>query len=120
MRKKPQPAARKRRRNSRDQIDASAVLNKWVTITKNGREQRMTSFEVTLRAQVKKALKDKSLPAILNALATASRHELLKPAPEAQRVGGVLVVTGRLTKESWAALFKKPDDDSKSDSSNSK
>ena len=65
------PAARKRRRKSRDQIDVSALLNKHVTVGTNGREQRMTPFEVSLRAQVKKALKDRSLPAITSVLDVA-------------------------------------------------
>lgn len=104
-------AARKRCRSSREQIDVAALLSKPVTVGRDGREQRMTPFEVGLRAQVKKALTDKSLPAIKSLLDIALKYDLVMPAPAPLRNGGVLVVPGRLTKESWASLFKKPGDD---------
>jgi len=104
-------AARKRRRSSREQIDVAALLNTLVTVGRDGREHRMTPFEIGLRAQVKKALKDKSLPAIKSLLDIALKYDLVMPAPAQPRNGGVLVVPGRLTKESWAALFKKPGED---------
>ena len=111
MTKSSQPHSCKRRRKKRDQIDLAAFLKKPVKVGKGGRKQKMTPFEISLRAQVKKALKEKSLPAIMNMLGVALRYELVKPVPEPVQRGGVLVVPGRLTKESWAALFKKPNKD---------
>ena len=108
MANKSQPAARKRRRTSRDQLDVAALLNKKVTVGKDGREQSLSPFEVNLRAQVKKAIMDRSLPAIVNVLNCALKYDLVLPAPEPEQLGGVLIVPGRLTKESWAALFASP------------
>ena len=115
MADKRKPASRQRRRKSGEQIDVAALLNKKVTIGKDGRAQRMSPFEIGLRAQVKKALKDRSLPAIMNVLDSALKYNLVKPVPEPQQLGGVLIVRGRLTKESWAAPFAKPDRDNSSD-----
>ena len=101
----------KRSRKKRDQIDLAAFLKTPVKVGKGGRKQKMAPFEISLRAQVKKAVKEKSLPAIMNMLRVALKYELIKAAPVSERRGGVLVVHGRLTKESWAALFKKPNKD---------
>ena len=117
MTKSSQPHSGKCRRKKRGQIDLSAFLKKPVKVAKDGRKQKMTPFEISLRAQVRKALKEKSLPAIMNMLGVALAYELIKPAPVSERRGGVLVVHGRLTKESWAALFKTPDQDNGSDKS---
>ena len=109
MAKKRKPASRTRRHKSRDQIDLTALLNEPVRVSKGGRPQPMTPFEIGLRAQVKKAVTENNLSAIRSVIAMAVKHGLTLPPPEAPRIGGVLVVPGRLTKESWAALFKKPD-----------
>ena len=108
------PAARSRRRKDLKQVDVEALIKEPVRVGKDGRSQRMTAFEVSLRAQVKKALKERSLPAIKCVLDVARTYKLLMPAGLPLR-NGVLVVQGRLTKESWAALFKKPCQDSGTD-----
>lgn len=98
---------RGRGRKKRDQIDVAAILTKPVKVSQNGREKRMAPYEIELRALVKKALKEKSLNAIRTLIEVGMRHELVK-APPRNHSGGVLVVHGRLTKESWAALFEAP------------
>lgn len=108
-------AARKRRRNGPERVDVAALLNEPVKVAKNGRSQRMTAFEVSLRAQVKKALKDRNLSAIQSVLDVARTYKLLVP-PHVQERGGVLVVPGRLTKEAWAELFRKPAEAGSADS----
>ena len=117
MTRKPIPAARKRRRRGLEPVDVEALLKETLRVSKDGRSQRMTAFEVNLRALVKKALKDRNLPAIKNVLDIARTYKLMIP-PDLPTRGGVLVVPGRLTKESWAALFKKPDTDGGSDNGN--
>ena len=117
MRKDSKSVSRKRRLKKSDQIDVAAILKKPVKVGKGGRARNMTPFEISLRAQVKKALKEKSLSAIMNMLRVALMYELVKPAPEPMQRGRVLVVHNRLTKESWAALFEKPDQDNGSDKS---
>ena len=117
MANNPQSPSTKRRRKKPDQIDVAAILKKPVKVGKGGRARTMTPFEIRLRAQVKKALKENSFPAIMNLLRVALMYELVKPAPEPMQRGGVLVVHNRLTKESWAALFEMPDQDNGSDKS---
>ncbi len=94
------------------QLDIAEILTQQVKVAHNGKQQYVSPFEVQLRAQVKKALKDKSMPAIENVLREARKYDLVPPPPPAPVNGGVVVVPGRLTKESWEALFEKSKADS--------
>jgi hypothetical protein len=67
-----------------------------VRVGKNGRARQMSAFDVGLRAQVKAALKDRSLRAIRSLIALAAKHELFKPPPPPPRAGGVVVWPGLL------------------------
>ena len=89
-----QPSRRTRKAASK--IDVTAILTKPVMVGKQGREQRMTPFEIGLRALVKKALKEQSLNAIRSLLDIALRYELVVPAPEPPLNGGVRI---------WPGLF---------------
>jgi hypothetical protein len=109
MSAKTWPAVRGRKRATPDKIDITAVLTKPVKVGRNGQEQKMTPFEVSLRAQVKKALKDRNVNAIKNLLEIALQYGLIEDPPPPPPNGGVLIVPGRLTRESWAELFEKPD-----------
>jgi hypothetical protein len=113
MTAKSQPAVRGRKRATPDKIDITAVLTKPVKVGRNGQEQKMTPFEISLRAQVKKAVKERSLNAIKNLLEIALTYGLIKDPPPPPPNGGVLIVPGRLTKESWAELFETRDDPAK-------
>ena len=101
------PAPRRRTKRG-EQTDVAALFKMPVTVGKDGSQKRMQTFELALRAQVKKALKDGSVSAILAVIEIAKKYDLLEPPPEPFVRGGVLVVPGRLTKESWERLFKKP------------
>lgn len=89
-----QPSRRTRKAVSK--IDVTAILTKPVKVGKQGREQRMTPFEVGLRALARKALKEQSLNAIKSLLEIALKSELVAPAPESPRNGGVRVWPGLL------------------------
>jgi hypothetical protein len=110
MSAKTRPAVRGRKRATPDKIDITAVLTKPVKVGRNGQEQKMTPFEVSLRAQVKKALKDRNVNAIKNLLEIALQYGLIEDPPPPPVDGGVLIVPGHWTWESWSKLFKKPDD----------
>ena len=97
-------------------LDIAEILTQQVKVGRNGMQQSMSQYEVLLRAQVKKALKDKSLPAIENVLREARKYDLVMPPPPAPKSGGVLVAPGRFTKEAWEALFAKPEADGETDS----
>lgn len=107
---------KKRKEKASPQFDIGEILTQQVKVSRDGKQQSMSPFEVQLRAQVKKALKDKSLPAIENVLRVARTFDLVMPPPPAPDNGGVLVVPNRLTKESWEALFEKPKTDSEAES----
>ena len=100
------------RRKALPKFDIATILTQPVKVGRDGKKQSMSPCEVQLRAQVRKALKDKSLPAIENVLRVARKFDLVMPPPHAPANGGVLVVPGRLTKESWESLFAKPKADS--------
>ncbi len=70
----------------------------------------MTPFEVRLRAQVKKALKDRNVNAIRNLLEIALQYGLIDDPPPPPVDGGVLIVPGHWTWESWTELFETRDD----------
>jgi len=103
------PKAAGKRRGKPDQLDVTKVLSEPVDVRRDGVTQAMTPFEIALRAQIKKAVKDRTISAILHVLGVAERYDLIKPAPQAARRGGVLVVPGRYTKEQWEALFSAAD-----------
>ncbi len=109
-------AKKKPSRKASPQIDITEILTRQVKIGRNGKQKSMSQYEVLLRAQVKKALKDKSLPAIENVLREARKYDLVMPPPPAPKSGGVLVAPGRFTKEAWEALFAKPEADGETDS----
>ena len=109
-------AKKKPSRKASPPIDITEILTQQVKVGHNGKRQSMSPYEVQLRAQVKKALKDKSLPAIENVLREARKYDLVLPPPPAPVNGGVLVVPGRLTKESWEELFTEPNADGEMDS----
>ncbi len=109
-------AKKKPSRKASPQIDITEILTRQVKIGRNGKQKSVSQFEVLLRAQVKKALKDKSLPAIENVLREARKYDLVMPPPPAPKSGGVLVAPGRFTKEAWEALFAKPEADGETDS----
>ena len=87
------------------QLDVTKVLSERVDVSRDGITQTMTTFEIALRAQIKKAVKDRTVKAILHVLSVAEKYDLIKPAPKAERRGGVLIVPERYTKEQWEALF---------------
>lgn len=86
----------RRKRKGQNKIDVTAILTKSVKVGKQGREQRMSPFEVSLRALVKKALKEQSLNAIKSLLDTALKYELVAPPPEPPLNGGVRIWPGLL------------------------
>lgn len=98
------------------QLDIAEILTQQVKVSRDGKRQSMSPYEVQLRAQVKKALKDKSLPAIENVLREARKFDLVRPPPPAPDNGGVLIVPGRFAPGSWEALFEKPKTDSETES----
>lgn len=87
------------------QTDVIKVLSEAVDVSRDGVTQTMAPFEISLRAQIKKAVKDRNVSSIMHVLSVAEKYDLSKPAPPTDPRGGVLVVPGRFTREAWEGLF---------------
>lgn len=99
----PKPTkSRRNKRKKNGRIDVTAILTKPVNVGSNGRAQRMTPFEIGLRKQVKKALKDRSLNAIKSVFAIAWQFGLVEDAPPPPQNGGVRFIPTVLTKKEYA------------------
>jgi hypothetical protein len=102
-----------RKRKAASKIDVTAILTKSVKVGKQGREQRMTPFEVGLRALVKKALKEQSLNAIRSLLEIALKYDLVSPPPEPPLNGGVRIWPGLLNLKFDDDIYGKKSKDNK-------
>ncbi len=70
---------------------------------------RLSALEVVIRKQVKKALTEKSLPAVMAVIKVAIDNDLVAlPAPPAQ--GGVFVVPKFVSDEDQYRIFTERDD----------
>ena len=98
-------APRRSSRRGGEQLDVTAFLATPVKVGRNGRARQMSAFEVGLRAQVKAALKYRTLRAIRSLVALAAKHELFKPPPPPPKVGGVVVWPGLLDLEPGDDVF---------------
>jgi hypothetical protein len=113
------PRPRKRRRRAADepeQVDLARLLAEPVAVRKGGRVEKMDAFEATLRKQVERAVKNRSVSAIKAVLDVAAEEDLLKISPPA--AGGGVVLVPLKTAEDIArynAIFYPPDDHGRSD-----
>lgn len=98
--KPTRPRCAKRKKSGR--IDVTAILTKPVNVGSDGRAQRMTPFEIGLRKQVKKALKDRSLNASKLLIAIAWEFGLVEDAPPPPQNAGVRLIPTVLTKTEYA------------------
>lgn len=80
---------RKRVKGEPLQVDLGAILRLPVSVTRQGRTEKMDPYEAVLRKQVEAAVKDGKLEAIKAVVDLATEWELIKPPPPAP-TGGVL------------------------------
>ena len=81
----PAPPKRRRRRRPsaktiaerKGLVDIGAILNEPLEVLKNGKPGKMPALEVAIRQQVKKALAEKSLPAIMADIKVAIDNDLV-------------------------------------------
>ena len=105
MGKDSKPVSRKRRPKKPDQIDVAALFKKPIEVSIGGRKQKITAYEASLHALVKKAVKDGSLNAINTVLGIASKFDLLK-AVSFPKNSGVRISPVQLTKEQFEKYEK--------------
>lgn len=107
---------RRRRRPSaktiaerRGLVDIGAILNEPLEVLKNGKPGKMPALELAIRQQVKKALTEKSLPAILAVIKVAIDNDLVA-SPPAPAHGGIFIVPKFLTDEEQFRIFGDQED----------
>ena len=105
---KSAPGAKRRRKSKKsafEPIDISRLFAAPIAVTKGGTKVKMDPFEVALRAQVKKALKEQSLPAIKEIIAFALEFKLAKPALVGRRIGPIMHVSKHCPEEIMNKIF---------------
>ena len=109
--KRPQkrkPSAKKRAERQ-GLVDIGAILNEPLEVLKNGKVGKMSALEVAIRRQVKKALTEKSLPAVMAVIQIAIDHDLVAPSPT-ELEGGVLIIPKFVSDQDQHRIFAEYED----------
>jgi len=107
-RKKRKPSAKKRAERE-GLVDIGAILNEPLEVLKNGKPGKMPALEVAIRAQVKKALTEKSLPAVMAVIKIAIDNDLVVSPPTPDK-GGVWVIPKVISDEDQHRIFPEMED----------
>lgn len=91
-------------------IDIGAILNEPIEVLRDGKPGKMSVLEVAIRQQVKKALANKSLPAIMAVIKVAIDNDLVAPPPPQQATGGFFIVPKFLTEAEQRRIFEDQTD----------
>ena len=85
-------ASKKKRKAKADyQIDIRAALEDPVRVTQDGKSQKVSAFEVTIRQHLKKSLFEKSIASMKFIIEQAEKYQIIKPPP-APPSGGIFVI----------------------------
>ncbi|MCB1526130.1 MAG: hypothetical protein KDJ45_00325 [Hyphomicrobiaceae bacterium] len=98
-------------KHSRRRCDFGAILNEPLEVLKNGTAGKMSALEVAIRKQVKKALTEKSLPAVMAVIKVAIDNDLVAPPPTPPG-GGVFVIPKFVSEEDQRRIFAYREDNS--------
>jgi hypothetical protein len=109
MRRKTRKPSAKKRAERKGLVDIGAILNEPVEILKNGKVGKMAALEVAIRKQVKKALTEKSLPAVMAVIKIAIDNDLVAP-PSSPAQGGVFILPKFVSEEDQYRIFTERDD----------
>ncbi len=93
----PAGAPSKRKRKP---IDVAAVLNQPLAVKASGVRRKMSAFELGVRRQVERGLKQGNLSAILECLDLCKSYRLLVPPP-VDHGGGVIVAPKGVDFHEW-------------------
>jgi hypothetical protein len=113
----PAPAKRRktRRPSAKKQaerqglVDIGAILNEPLEVLKNGKVGKMSALEVAIRKQVRKALTEKSLPAVMAVIKVAIDNDLVV-LPSSPAQGGVFIIPKFVSEEDQYRVFTERDD----------
>ncbi len=109
MRRQRRRPSAKKRAERQGIVDIGAILNEPLEVLKNGKVGKMSTLEVAIRRQVKKALTERSLPAVMAVIQIAIDHDLVAPSPT-ELQGGVLVIPKWVSDEDQHRIFAEYED----------
>ena len=72
-----------------------------------GVSRRMSPFEASLHSQVKRALIERDVGAMVRIITLCERYGILEMLPEPPLRGGLLIIPKSWREEEWRAMFKK-------------
>ena len=101
---------RSRRRKRSPKLAPSviaAVLSAPVAVRSRGLSQRMFAFEASLRSQVKRALVERDVGAMVRILAFCERYGILEMVPEPPLAGGLFIIPKDWCEREWRAMFER-------------
>jgi len=107
-RKTRRPSA-KNRAERQGLVDIGAILNEPLEVLKNGKVGKMSALEVAIRKQVRKALTEKSLPAVMAVIKVAIDNDLVV-LPSSPAQGGVFIIPKFVSEEDQYRIFTERDD----------
>ncbi len=99
-------ASKKKRKDKADyQIDIRAALEDPVRITQDGKSQKVSAFEVTIRQHLKKSLFEKSIASMKFIIEQAEKYKIIMPPP-APPSGGIFVIPKGLPESVEREIFE--------------
>lgn len=87
------------------QIDIRTALEDPVRITQDGKSQKVSAFEVTIRQHLKKSLIEKSIVSMKFIIEQAEKYKIIMPPP-APPSGGIFVIPKGLPESVEREIFE--------------
>lgn len=99
-------ASKKKRKVKADyQIDIRAALEEPVRVPQDGKSQKVSAFEVTIRQHLKKSLFEKSIASMKFIIEQAEKYKIIMPPP-APPSGGIFVIPKGLPESVEREIFE--------------
>lgn len=99
-------ASKKKRKAKADyQIDIRAALEDPIRVTQDGKSQKVSAFEVTIRQHLKKSLLEKSIASMKFIVGQAEKYQIIKTPPPPPS-GGIFVVPKGLPEAVEREIFE--------------
>ena len=84
--------------------DLHAILNEEISVRQGNRVRKMPSYEVSVRALARKAVRENNLTSALSFLKLCEKHKVVT-ALAGKRTSGVLVIPKNWDKADWMLMF---------------
>lgn len=84
--------------------DLYAILDEEISVRQGNRTQKMPSYEVSVRALARKAIRENNLTSALDFLKLCDKHKVVT-ALATQRTSGVLVIPKNWDRDDWMSML---------------